>query len=179
MSKLTEYIAYEIERSEKLIEQLKQDPDYRNADPNYDSPAMRIAKTIAFEQGRMTGMERLRIQCAEDMAPSDPGEISDGYHTFNELYAHRSALFIALMRQLPGMSWRSRLQDDGTSFPGWFLAGMGLPTGMISYHLADQYWAELDDSGIYTFPSAPKWDGHMPKDVVTRLLKWRKPDKVR
>lgn len=170
MNKLTEYIAYEIERSEKLIAQIKQDPDYREM----DSPAVALAKTIAFEQGRMTGLGRLRIQCVEEMNASDPGKISDGYHTFDELYAHRSALLIALMRQLPEMSWRSRIKDDSASFPGWFLAGIGLPSGMITYHLANRYWEELDDSGIHTLPSAPKWDGHTPDDVITRLLKWRK-----
>lgn len=47
----------------------------------------------------------------------DVGTISDGYHTFNDLYDHRHALFLALCRAL-GMGWKSRLHVDGTSVDG-------------------------------------------------------------
>jgi hypothetical protein len=99
------------------------------------------------------------------------GEVSDGYHTFNELYDHRCHLFIALMHQSdPSLSWRSKLHDDGTNYPEWFIAGMDLPTGTISYHLPLWMWSMTD--GIMTLERAPKWDGHTAEDVVKRLGKW-------
>jgi hypothetical protein len=95
------------------------------------------------------------------------GDVSDGYHSFNELYAHRHALFLALCRAT-GMGWKSRLHPDGSGIPGWFLAGLTLPVGGdISYHLPDNAWDTADF--LVTVPRAPSWDGHTSEDVVERL----------
>jgi hypothetical protein len=113
-----------------------------------------------------------RVVEAVNAEPADPEEVSDGFHTMSELYAHRHALFIAATRLDPDRSWRSRLHHDGT-FLGetWFVAGMDLPTGAISYHLPADRWDELDHVG--TLERAPEWDGHTPDDVVQRLLRWQ------
>lgn len=101
------------------------------------------------------------------------GETSDGYHTFNELYEHRHALFIALMRSHPEISWRANNHHDGSGMDGWFIAGMRLPTGDISYHLPNLHWTSLDGRGIPTSNRAPyEWDGHKSDDVVKRLFGW-------
>jgi hypothetical protein len=100
------------------------------------------------------------------------GEVSDGYHTFNELYEHRVTLFIALMKSHPELSWRANNHDDGTMFDGWFVVGMHLPTGDIAYHLPIDKWEALDGYGIATSNKALAWDGHTPADVVERLTKW-------
>lgn len=97
------------------------------------------------------------------------GSTSDGYHTFDELYDHRCLLFIELMRSRPEQSWRANNHDDGTMFDGWFVAGIHLPTGDITYHLPADMWEMLDNSNIQTTLRAPKWDGHTPSDVVKRL----------
>lgn len=102
------------------------------------------------------------------------GQISDGYHTFDELYDHRCHLFIALMRAYPGISWRAQNHYDGEGYPGWFVAGMHLPTGDISYHLPQWMWTMLDNSKIPTSLRAPSYDGHTPGDVITRLAAWFK-----
>jgi hypothetical protein len=102
----------------------------------------------------------------------EAGQVSDGYHTFNELYDHRIALFIALMKSHPEISWRANNHADGSSYEGWFIAGMHLPTGDISYHLPDDKWTLLDGVGIATTNRAPEWDGHTPADVVRRLNEW-------
>lgn len=103
-------------------------------------------------------------------ATEDKGNISDGYHTFNELYEHRNNLFIALMKSHPTISWRANNHSDGTMYPGgWFVAGMHLPTGDISYHLPTSMWELLDGKNIQTTNKAPVWDGHTPKDTVARL----------
>jgi hypothetical protein len=105
---------------------------------------------------------------------NDSSSISDGYHTFGELYKHRTYLFIALMRSHPKLSWRSNNHDDGSSFEGWFLAGMHLPTGDISYHLPNSAWELLDKKGIKISLRGPKFDGHTSKDVIDRIFLWFK-----
>lgn len=106
----------------------------------------------------------------------EPGEISDGYHTFNELYAHRNLLFIAFQNAIfwqrnQAWCWRARLHADGSMFEGWFIAGIDLPTGTITYHLPLELW-DMIDPGIQVLPQAPPWDGHTPKDVLDRLVNW-------
>lgn len=93
------------------------------------------------------------------------GEVSDGFHTFNELYAHRIALFIALAIHIPG-AWKSRLHADGSCLEGWFIAGFTTPAGPITYHLPDAEW---DAFPVQDVPRAPQWDGHTAADVVERL----------
>lgn len=100
----------------------------------------------------------------------DTGKASDGYHTFDELYRHRILLFIALMKSNPKMSWRSLCHSDKTSHEGWFIAGMELPTGSITYHIPEEQWTLLH--GIEVKNQAPAWDGHTSKDVCDRLEAW-------
>lgn len=101
------------------------------------------------------------------------GETTDGYHTFNELYEHRHALFILLAttRDFAGKSWMSIRHNDGSKMQGWFIAGIHLPSGDVSYHLPMRLWGECKDAGVMILPNAPKWDGHTSSEVVFRLLK--------
>ena len=99
--------------------------------------------------------------------PCPAGQVSDGYHTFDELYAHRVALFLALASSL-GTGWRSLFHADGSMFEGWFIAGMMLSTGAITYHLPIATWEAA--SFMHTLKYAPAWDGHTPADVVERLM---------
>lgn len=100
----------------------------------------------------------------------EPGKISDGYHTFDELYAHRIMLFICLMKHNKLISWKSKLHDDGSSLEGWFVAGIKTSSGDITYHIPDKFWSSLGD--IPTLEKAPKWDGHTSDDVIRRLNNW-------
>lgn len=98
---------------------------------------------------------------------SDTGHISDGFHTFDELYAHRGALFMALCRALPAQCWKSRYHSDGTCFEGWFIAGLFREPGrQITYHFPLVDWDKVHAAEL---PRAPEWDGHSPADVVSRL----------
>jgi hypothetical protein len=110
----------------------------------------------------------------EDQIEIDRGSISDGYHTFSELYDHRCHLFVALMRSNPGISWYSPRHADGSADNDWFIAGMDLPTGAITYHLPMWMMPMLDNSGVEFKSRAPQWDGHTPADVVKRLAAWFK-----
>jgi hypothetical protein len=119
------------------------------------------------------------LELRELRAAKVTGETSDGYHTFNELYEHRDALFIALCAMLSevngfglyeALPWRSKLHSDGTMFDGWFIMGIRREPGhQISYHLPIAYWErtrfclELD--------RAPPFDGHTSADVIQRLLR--------
>lgn len=101
---------------------------------------------------------------------SDPGELSDGYHTFDELYAHRNALFLALAKWLQ-TGWRSKFHHDESMFAGWFIAGCALPGDeQITYHLPHGYWEHTH--WMQTLERAPVWDGHTPSDVVYRLMSY-------
>lgn len=104
--------------------------------------------------------------------PCPTGQVSDGYHTFDELYAHRCLLLIALMRAHPALAWRARAHADGARQPGWWAGGLHLPTGDISYHLPDRLWPLLDGTPVATLEQAPQWDGHTSPDVLARLERW-------
>jgi hypothetical protein len=98
--------------------------------------------------------------------------ISDGFHTFGELYDQRRALTAALVKSNPEISWRSleHHPDDKPMFEGYFIVGMDLPTGQISYHYNLSHWDDFH--GIVIFKHAPKYDGHTPELTVERLLAW-------
>ena len=98
---------------------------------------------------------------------SDTGKVSDGYHTFDEHYDHRNLLFLNLMRLNIYSSWVSRSHNDGSVFAGWFIAGIELPTGQITYHLPDKFWEEACRYGVEHDRSP--WDGHEADDVILRL----------
>ena len=99
----------------------------------------------------------------------DKMKISDGYHTFEELYDHRNALWIALCRTLESVpAWRSKQHSDGTSYPGWFLLGLyDKPEDQITYHLPLSEWENTNFAK--TLDRAPKFDGHTSSDVLKRL----------
>jgi hypothetical protein len=101
----------------------------------------------------------------------ETNDISDGYHTFAQLYEHRIILFISLCKILPLNTlfvWRSKLHSDGSNFDGWFVLGMGKEKGkQITYHLPISKWNDCDFAE--TLEKAPDFDGHTSQDVLTRL----------
>lgn len=103
-------------------------------------------------------------------------DISDGYHTFGELYEHRIQLFIALCRAAfyyPGLYsdsavWKSKRHSDGSERDGWFIMGIGTYKGtQMTYHLPIAKWEECDFA--CTYDKAPEFDGHTSVDVLQRL----------
>lgn len=105
------------------------------------------------------------------------GRISDGYHTFDELYEHRITLFIQLCKQVglwnesnPKDIWRSERHSDGElAFGGtWFVLGIGKEKGkQITYHLPIEKWEETNFAE--TLENAPDFDGHTSNDVLERI----------
>lgn len=102
--------------------------------------------------------------------PCDVGNVSDGYHTFKELYEHRCTLMVALMYSNKEFSWWSRLHADESAFDGWIIVGMTLLGHQITYHIPDK-WVEMLE-GISELKKAPVWDGHTSQDVLSRLKTW-------
>jgi len=121
--------------------------------------------------------------------PSDVrGNLSDGYHTFNELYEFRKAYNAALFNEWANQevcmleykcrlntaikhdvhkSWRHN--DGELCFGGgWFIVVAVLPSGQISNHY------EAKDWDLFKIPETDKakyaFDGHTPQDVIQRLL---------
>lgn len=93
------------------------------------------------------------------------GEISDGSHTFNELYDHRMVLFSIICNTHKQLAWKSKLHDDGTMFDDYFIVGINTPEGQFTYHYHLDNWDKFD---VTEYDHAPAWDGHEAKDV-TRL----------
>ena len=103
------------------------------------------------------------------------GSISDGYHSFDTLYRHRIALFIALCKAhstgiFSKSVWMSKKHSDGTDIEdGWFILGIGTKPGkQITYHIPVSEW-----DTCRTFATAqrlaPEYDGHTAADVLTRI----------
>ena len=111
-------------------------------------------------------------------------KISDGYHTFEELYEFRKLYNAALFNEwanyrtnapdgtepIPKFdvhkSWRHN--DGGLCFGGgWFIVVAVLPTGQISNHYEAKDW-DLFKIPEYEMAKYP-FDGHTSQDVLTRL----------
>ena len=105
-----------------------------------------------------------------DLSPFEYKEVKgDAYHTMDELYNHRHALFLNLCAAA-NVGWCSLLHDDGTMYDGYFIAGAELPTGQITYHLPMTHW-ETARQFLKELNRAPAWDGANSFDVLERLEK--------
>lgn len=96
------------------------------------------------------------------------GTLSDGYHTFNDLYCQRMYLFATIVNQNKELAWKSLKHEDGKlCFDGdWFIVGIDTPRGSYTYHYETNYWSLFDCQELEV---AKHWDGHTDKDV-SRLL---------
>ena len=126
----------------------------------YDSDPNGIRRALGFNVRQIE--EALRTIPAVDVE-----KISDGYHTFADLYEQRLILSAALAKNNP-YAWKSKRHEDG-SVPfggGWFIMGFDTDEGCYTYHYKLKDWdlfqcKELD--------KGKPWDGHTSKDV-RRLL---------
>ena len=90
--------------------------------------------------------ERFATFCAladavEEMPTVDVEKISDGYHTFADLYEQRLILSAALAKNNPH-AWKSKRHEDG-SVPfggGWFIMGFDTDEGCYTYHYELKDW---------------------------------------
>lgn len=113
-------------------------------------------------------------------------DISDGYHTFGQLYETRAVLNIALFKVVQkraetewflinttfegfrSPTWRSKLHSDGTMFDGMFILGLGTRPGeQITFHYHLDKWDDCDFAK--TLDNAPEFDGHTPEQALERI----------
>ena len=113
---------------------------------------------------------------AADLVPEgfEVGDLSDGYHTYRELYDFRkvynAVLFNEWAKQSKYQVHRSERHHDGELCfgGGWFIVVAILPNGQISNHY------KMEDWGLFiSVPTTDKalfeYDGHDSKDVLMRL----------
>ena len=129
------------------------------------------------ESGRRTADE---VESIIDQLPSAQSEgylkipetgiddLSDGFHTFRQLYYQRMMLFATIVKQNKDKAWKSWKHEDGEPCfgGGWFIVGIDTPEGSYTYHYEEKDWELFD---CVELPVAKHWDGHTEKDV-TRLL---------
>lgn len=92
-------------------------------------------------------------------------DVSDGSHTFNELYYHRMILFSIICNNLNDgkcKAWKSWKHSDDTMFDDYFIVGITTPEGDYSYHYHKDYWNEF---AVDELETAPVYDGHLPSDI--------------
>ena len=123
-----------------------------------------ISKLLEQNTGNAEAISRLQLI----KQALDTGELSDGYHSFNDLYFQRLILTAALVRLCKDLCWKSWRHSDGELCfgGGWFIVGFDTPAGQYTYHYEEKYWdlfqcAELEQGKTF--------DGHTSKDVE-RLL---------
>lgn len=117
----------------------------------------------------MTDTERERINAICEVAGvAEIDDLSDGFHTFRQLYYQRMMLFATIVKQNKDKAWKSLRHEDGELCfgGGWFIVGIDTPEGSYTYHYENMYF-DLFDCEILDY--GKHWDGHTEKDV-TRLL---------
>jgi hypothetical protein len=108
------------------------------------------------------------------------GDLSDGYHTYNELYEHRCRLFIELCKRCSEINRDvETIYDiyivDKSDNDEWFLLVLvdkyARTNNQMSYHLPIEHYNECNY--IATSIEKKEWekmfDGHTSKDVLERL----------
>ena len=117
----------------------------------------------------MTDTEIKRRRAICEVAHVDEiDDVSDGYHTFRQLYYQRMMLFAVIVKQNKDKAWKSLRHEDGELCfgGGWFIVGIDTPEGSYTYHYEDNYYGLFD---CVELECGKHWDGHTEKDV-TRLL---------
>ena len=134
-------------------------------------------------QSRPYNVDDLNELIKSQNSSFEKGKISDGYHTFDELYEFRKVYNAALFNEWANAevnnedgSWgnkydvhKSWKHSDGELCfgGGWFIVVAVLPTGQISNHY------EANDWDLFKIPETEKakyeFDGHTAEDVLTRL----------
>jgi hypothetical protein len=121
-------------------------------------------------------LDRTAAALAQPEPAQDLSQLSDGYHTFAELYEHRHALCLALMRAMPRHCWFSLRHADGERCfggNGWFIVGIEPPGGnSVTYHLPAELYLAARATGAVELEKGRPWDGHSAADVALRLKEW-------
>ena len=91
-------------------------------------------------------------------------DISDGYHTFDELYEHRCLLFVNLALTCS----RKAVYKFDPEYGDWLCLYLETDNGQISYHIPSKFLYLIE--GKIRRDDSYKWDGHTSEDVISRLV---------
>ena len=131
-------------------------------DDLYSSPALYEKADFAKRMA-----EKMIARGVMMLPESGIGDMSDGFHTFNELYHHRAVLFSVICNARPNLAWKSKLHDTGDMYEGMFIVGIETKEGQAAYHYdIDPYW---DMFNVPVLDRAPVWDGHTPQQSIDRI----------
>lgn len=113
-------------------------------------------------------MERAIREACRIAGVESEEDLSDGNHTFKDLYDQRCILFATLVGLFPKISWKTKRHDDGKPCHDGknFLVCIETPDGPYSYHYPMADWDKFKCREI---EKAKPFDGHTDKDVG-RLL---------
>jgi hypothetical protein len=153
-------------------------PMVRSLPPGEDAHAVALTNSIVklILEDRQANQNALLKTPVDGVTAVNTGEISDGYHTFNELYEYRKLFnagwFNELFRHYQNYNvHKSKKHADGKECfdGGRFIVVADLPTGQISNHYELKDWDLFD---IEERETAARWDGHSPAEVAKRITKY-------
>lgn len=127
-----------------------------------------IYESDPFGVHKYFGWRAMDIEEALRAIPAvDVEKMSDGYHTFADLYEQRLILSAALAKNNPH-AWKSKRHEDGSEpfGGGWFIMGFDTDEGCYTYHYELKDW---DSFQCKELEKGKPWDGHTSRDV-RRLL---------
>ena len=110
------------------------------------------------------------LNLLETLANGYPvGTITDGYHSFDDLYEHRNLLFLNLIVHMDYREEATAYYTEDPNMPGWILVVLETEKlGQISYHMQDGY-----DQFLKHIPKIPwnelNWDSRSSLEVSLRL----------
>lgn len=123
-----------------------------------------IQKIIAGKWDDKPLMEKAMKTACEIAGVDDVGKLSDGYHTYDDLYFQRLILWQRICKDHKDKCWKTKRHEDGELCFGGdnFLIAMDTPKGTYSYHYPIEEWDRFDVKELY---KAKPFDGHTSKDV--------------
>lgn len=165
MGRLTKRINAEISKGLTYEAIIYKDIEHHETDFNYEALDKLAHYEDMEEHGRLIETPETGI-----------GDLSDGYHTFNELYHHRAVLFSVICNSFKSCAWKSKKHSDGTMYDGMFIVGIDTPEGSATYHYdIEPYWNMFD---VKELDNAPEWDGHTPDDAISRIAELSKINRL-
>ena len=96
-------------------------------------------------------------------------KISDGHHTFEDLYKNTLILFCTLCISNPDISWKEKKhlnEENNPMFKGDFIAGINTPEVIATYHFKLEFW---DLFQIPEIEKASKYDNYDNATVLKRI----------
>ena len=145
--------------------------------PNIDEPAKRYFNIDIY----CDSANKIR----NDIKIFPDGNVSDGFHTFDELYYYRLCYNAALINSLVQLinenpakfkdikvcKSKKHFGGEPCYGGGWFIVMINTPWGQISNHYKLEYW---DMFNCRVADTSWKWDGHGMKEAMERLNKLSK-----